>query len=109
MKLLKELMDNGYINLIDTQKTVLAICAVSATPEQAYETTIGNPNLVSARNLLLKLGYINMNQNQLALTEKGQNALVEYNLIDDVGELTTTGQNYLNAVTTSQQSQFPEE
>lgn len=107
MKLLKELFDNGYINLIDTQKAVLIICAVSATPEQAYETTIGNTNLVSARNLLARLGYINIIQNRLELTNKGDEALIEYNLLDETGNPTETGNNILNAVTTFQQPANP--
>jgi hypothetical protein len=78
----------GHVNLTDNQKKVLVACIVSGTPQQAFEFTIGNTNLVTARNTLVNLGLLWVNDNQMGLTETGQQATQDYNLVDTNDELT---------------------
>lgn len=97
MKLLNEL--NQITNLSATQKTVLVIAKFSATPKQAYAATTGSDKLVYGRDSLIKLGYITMNNAELTLTEAGQNALVQYNLVDETAQPTEDSVNLLKNMT----------
>ena len=105
MKLLMELISTGYLNLLDNQKLLLLIVKVSATPEQAFETIIGNDNLIAARNTLQKLNYISINNNQITLTDEGTSALTEFNLIDESGNLTDDGQKLISVIPNAPKSQ----
>lgn len=97
MKLLYELEQmSDAINITENQKTVLLICAVSATSVQAYEMTTGHQELISARNSLTTFNYINVFNNEISLTEKGNQALTDFNLIDEMGNPTDTGKELLN-------------
>lgn len=91
---INEIVSNDYM-LSDYQKEVLLLIALSATPRQAYDSTVGNDNIVTARNLLIKLGFVNYSNNQLMLTDTGQDALISFNLIDDTGQPTPEGVKYL--------------
>lgn len=84
---LNEIIDANYA-LSDFQKEVLVLAAISATPKQAFDATIGNYNLISARNILFNIGMINVNNGELALTQKGQDAVISNNLIDDMNQPT---------------------
>ena len=95
MNLLSEL--NQISNLSDAQKTVLAITNFSATPTQAFAATTGSDKLVYARDSLVKMGYISLNNGQLSVSPSGQNALVQYNLIDQTGQATDNAVNLLQA------------
>lgn len=94
-ELFKEYVDYN-INLTDSEKYVLIIGAVSQTPEQAYAATVGLQNLVISRNILGKLGFINITDNKLNLTDKGRDSLVAFNLVDDSNQPTETGNLIIN-------------
>lgn len=81
--------------LSDFQKKVLILTAISATPTQALDSTVGNLNLVAARDLLHKLGYITMSANELTLTDLGDEALTRNNLTDN-GQPTEEGNRLLS-------------
>lgn len=83
--------------LTDTQKLVLVNVYAAATPEMAYDTVTGAPNTVAARNQLRSAGLIVVDdQNSRAgVTDQGQEALVNNNLIDESGQLTEEGNNLL--------------
>lgn len=107
MKLLKELMDmSGNVTLMNNQKIVLIVCKTAATPEQAYETLIGDPSLIAARDLLLDMGYLHMETNRLELTELGEDALTSFNLVDDTGRLTDLGANLMSELDDYQQNAY---
>jgi len=86
---------NNDLMLSDYQKEVLLLIALAATPYQALDSTIGDVNLVTARNLLVKLGFVETSHNQLRLSSDGQEALRNFNLIDDMGQPTPDGMKLL--------------
>jgi hypothetical protein len=86
MNLLNEL--NQISNLTAAQKTVLAMAQFSATSKQAYAATTGSDKLVYARDSLVKMGFITMTNAEVVLTSSGQNALIQYNLVDETGQPT---------------------
>ena len=86
MKLLNEL--NQISNLSASQKAVLAISKFSATPKQAYAATTGSDKLVYARDSLVRMGFVTLNNAELTLTQNGDNATVQYNLVDETGQPT---------------------
>lgn len=98
MNLLNEL--NQISNLSDAQKTVLVMAQESATPKQAYAATTGSDKLVYARDSLVKLGYLILSNSQLSLTPAGQNAVVQYNLVDETGQPTDDAIKLLQAANT---------
>ncbi len=77
--------------LTDTQKAILLLTHISETPQQAFETTSGTENSTRSRNLLQNLGMVTKDNKKLFLTKKGDDLLINYNLIDDMGELTELG------------------
>ena len=79
---INEIIDDNNV-LSSFQKEILLIGAISATPTQAYDATIGNLNLVTARDLLARLGYINVMNNELTLSPKGDDAVIRNNLMND--------------------------
>ena len=95
MKLIKSLLEASLTNLSNHQKGLLASIYSSATPTQAYETSVGAGNSVEAKNILLKLGLVSEFGNELELTDAGKQALYDNNIIDDTGELTDEGNEQL--------------
>lgn len=81
------------VRLTDTQKNVLVSVYAAATPELAYNYTIGAENVVQAREQLHNMGLISINdaQARAGITDEGQTALANVNYIDDVGQLTDEG------------------
>lgn len=79
------------VRLTDSQKRVLAKIAAAPTPTVAGEAISKEPNLVSARNLLMKLGVITFVDNRAEITDKGQHLGKEENILDDSGGLTDEG------------------
>lgn len=76
----------------DNQKSVLAKIASSATPQLAAADISDTPNLVAARDLLIQMGLIELDDNGAHLTDQGQQVMVDQNLTDDGGNLTDAGQ-----------------
>lgn len=101
MKFLQELIieSDSTVLLNITQKGILAACAVSQTPQLAYEATNGSEPLVVQRNQLHKLGLVQLSNQTVTLTPAGRNALVSNNLTDETGQLTADGKLFMDGVT----------
>lgn len=84
--------------LTDTQKSVLLGIYAAPTPELAYEATTGSENVSQAAQQLRSMGLINIDTNgaRAGVTDAGQEALANNNLIDDTGQVTDEGQEMLD-------------
>lgn len=74
------------------QKRVLAKIIAAPTATVASEELSKDPNLVAARNMLMRLGVISLVNNEATLTDKGQQIATEENICDQSGQLTHVGQ-----------------
>lgn len=74
------------------QKRVLAKIVAAPTATVAAEEISKDANIVSARNMLMKLGMINFANNEASLTQQGTQVATEENIIDQGGQLTPQGQ-----------------
>ena len=63
----------------------------------AYKRVSTGRNIVAARDVLIKQGMLIVGANEAQITEKGQEALKNENLIDDMGTLTPQGEEYAYA------------
>lgn len=81
-----------------TQKSVLVGIYAAATPELAFEAMTGSQNVFEAGKQLRSLGLISIDVDdaRAGVTDAGQEALANNNLVDDMGELTEEGQNLLS-------------
>lgn len=98
MSILKDSYNPQAVMLTATQKGILAILYNSPTPEAAFETINGSPALVTARNLLERLGLIALGGNRAALTQAGQQAVMANNIADETGQITDEGTALINAI-----------
>lgn len=81
------------LHLSDFQKKVMVIIKSAPTPQVAFEELQKQPpdernNIVGARNLLQKLGLINVGAGTLEITQEGEQVMADEYLIDEMGELT---------------------
>ncbi len=104
------------VRLSQAQKFILTkLMLPNATPLTSYEQTSDGKNIVANRDVLIKLGMVQVGQNEAQITEKGQSALQNEALIDDTGNLTQEGEQYAYAEkledveTLADQGQRPEE
>lgn len=74
------------------QKRVLAKIVASPTPTVAAEQISNDANIVAARNMLMKMGIITLANNEAALTDRGKEVATDENIIDQSGQLTSTGE-----------------
>lgn len=84
--------------LTNTQKGVLATVYNAPTPESAFEAINGTPTLITARNLLERLGLVTVSGNQAMLSQAGQAAVMSNNLADESGQLTDEGAALIEAL-----------
>lgn len=84
--------------LTDTQKSVLLSIYAAPTPELAYEATTGSENVSQAAQQLRSMGLINIDTNgaRAGVTDAGQEALANNNLVDETGQVTEEGQEVLD-------------
>lgn len=99
MKLLQELINPNSVNLTNAQMGVLISIKISPTPEVAYESTNGSDKAVYARNSLRTLGLVQVGDNRVVLTQYGEQVLLNYNLVDDTGQMTDRGETEYNQFT----------
>lgn len=84
------------LQLTDTQKKVIARIVAAATPKVAAEDISKDPNIVAARDMLIKLGVITFSEGTLAaLTASGKKLATDSNIIDAAGILTDEGNKLL--------------
>lgn len=88
------------VSLDDTQLGALLRIKKSPTDQMAYNQVSGALNVVSARDMLHVAGYIHVNAESKAavLTQRGEDAINAYNLIEDGSddELTEKGQEIID-------------
>lgn len=96
MKLLQEIINPNTVSLTDTQQGVLIAIRVAPTPEVAFQTTNGAQALVVARQQLRSLGLIKIAGNKTALSPNGEQAVTNYNLVDETGQMTERGTAIIN-------------
>lgn len=76
----------------DNQKAVLAKITAAATPQLAAADISDTPNLVAARDMLDKLGLIELDNEGAHVTDLGREVMVNQNLATPDGQLTDDGQ-----------------
>jgi len=92
MSTLKEKFINS-LALTLNQKTVMAKITAAPTEKVAAEDISHGTNLVSARDMLVRMGMIEFKEAQSAsLTDKGRKLAQDENIVDDSGSLTADGQ-----------------
>jgi len=79
------------MNPTENQKAVLTKIVAAETPKLAAADISKSSNLVSARDMLKKLGFITLDDEGAALTDEGTKVATDQGLTDDMGELTDTG------------------
>lgn len=93
--------DNTTSRLTNTQKSVLLSIYTAATPEMAYEAMTGSDNVAQAGQQLRSMGLINVDSSgsRAGVTDTGQEALTNNNLVDDTGQVTEEGQQMVDQQT----------
>jgi hypothetical protein len=76
----------------DNQKAVLAKITAAATPQLATADISDTPNLVAARDMLDRLGLIDIDDEGAHITDLGREVMVNQNLATADGQLTDDGQ-----------------
>jgi len=86
------------VSLSQAQKYILTkLMLPNATPLTSYEQTTADRNIVANRDVLVKLGMMQVGDNEAQITEKGQEALRNEALVDGGGNLTPDGEQYAYA------------
>lgn len=85
---------NPIIRPTNNQMKVLTIIKASPTPEVAAAEISTGSNLLAARDMLVKLGLISIEDNQARVTDKGEEIMKNQNLVDETGNLTPEGEKY---------------
>lgn len=80
------------------QRQVLAHIAAASSPKVAAENISKNRNLVTARDILAKLGLITFSDRAATITDTGLRLAVEENITDEAGELTDVGQQLIGQI-----------
>lgn len=75
-----------------TQKEVIAKIAGAATPTVAHDAISMGVNTVAARDILAKLGVIEITGGEASLTDTGVQLATAENITDETGGLTPEGQ-----------------
>lgn len=96
MSILQEIINPNTVQLTNAQQGVLITIKLSPTPEVAYQSTNGAQQIVYARNALRMLGLLRVGDNKTVLTDSGNQSLINYNLVDDTGQLTQRGQQIMS-------------
>lgn len=94
MNLVNEKRTLTTVRLTDNQKKVMTRIVSAPTEKLAAETISKGRQLVTARDILDKLGMIEFRDGSATLTSDGEQLLKDYNLIDDMGELTDEGSEF---------------
>jgi hypothetical protein len=99
------------IKLTDAQTKVLVRVKHSGESERAaYEEATASAKLKAATKLLIDIGAIEIENDELArLTEKGEELMKNESLLDDMGELTPEAEKHITSGATGTQSTIPTE
>ncbi len=100
------------IHLSEYQARVMLIAQQAQSPELAF-AELGNQdprietNLLGARDAMAKLGLLEVGENYVAVTPKGEEVMRDEFLIDEMGEVTEKGNEILQQHSDQQQQQGP--
>lgn len=98
MNIITEVQVLTNIQLSQAQKLILSkLMLPEKTPLTSYEQVSSGRNMVANRDTLVQLGMITVGDNTAEITDKGQNAARNENLVDDMGTLTSQGETYAYA------------
>lgn len=97
MKILeKQMLTN--VRLTDAQKEVLCKLYMNRDTPQVGMEDISNAenarNLIAARDLLVKLDLLDETEEGYVPSDKGVDVMQDFNLVDEGGELTDTGEEF---------------
>lgn len=97
------------VHLSDYQKKVLAIVKASATPQVAFEELQKQPpeeeqNIIGARDMLQKLGLVEIGPHSLEITPSGEKVMQDEYLVDEMGELTDEARKFLDDASGNQEA-----
>jgi len=94
MDLINEKRTLTTVRLTDNQKKVMTMIISSATDKLAAENISTGRQMITARDILVKLKLIEFRDGYAALTQDGEQLMKDSNLIDDMGELTDEGSKF---------------
>ena len=94
MDLINEKRTMTTVRLTENQKRVMTTIVSSATEKLAAENISTGRGMITARDILVKLELIVADDTSAALTSAGEQLLKDYNLIDEMGELTEEGSKF---------------
>ena len=94
MNIINEKRTFNTIRLTDAQKEVLTKVHASATEKLAAEAISTGRKMITARDILAKLGMIEYRDGYAAITPDGEQIMKDYNLTDEMGELTSDGSEF---------------
>lgn len=83
---------SAVISPTNHQKQVLTKIIAAATPQLAATEVSKGRQLVAARDMLIKLGLIKIDDNKAEVTDLGKEVMTNQNLIDNMGSLTPEGE-----------------
>lgn len=87
-----EARTSAIIRPTNNQKKVLAKIIAAPTPEVAASEISQGRALVTARDMLAKLGLITIEDNKASVTDLGEEIMRNQNIIDDARQLTPDGE-----------------
>ena len=94
MDLINEKRTLTTVRLTDNQKKVMTTILSSATEKLAADNISKGRQVVTARDILIKLGLIEYRDGFAAVTPEGEQLLKDSGLIDDMGQLTDEGSKF---------------
>ena len=86
------------MNPTENQKSVLAKIKAAATPKTAAADISTDTNLTAARDMLIKMGFITLDQEGAQVTPEGDQLMQDQGLTDEMGELTDEGRAHAGGV-----------
>lgn len=90
----KQILTN--VNLTETQKMVLVKTKSAPTEKVAYEEISYGQKTVAARDQLVDLELIEIEDGRARLTQSGEQLMKDESLLDDTGEITPEAQQYID-------------
>jgi hypothetical protein len=94
MDLINEKRTLTTLRLTDNQKKVMTRIVSAPTEKLSAEQISKGRGIITARELLVKLGMIESRDGFAAITPEGQQLMTDYNLTDETGQLTDEGNEF---------------
>ena len=95
--------------LTENQKRVLCKVFISPTPTLALEEISDDTHLISARDMMVEKGFLDINETEASLTDDGKELMLDHNLINNNDELTEDGKFYAGSDSSGDNEEGPVE